>query len=89
MKREGNEDDHTGCGEDKRLIKVCLRFRCNVLSSVTVAYKIGNNLKWSLKIKMFKVARHVIRISSQNQSCSDPGLEQLSKSKSLIVHAHY
>ena len=55
MKREGNEDDCTGCGEDKRLIKVCLRFGCNVLSSVTVAYKIGNNLKWGLKIKMFKV----------------------------------
>ena len=77
MKREGNEDDCTGCGEDERLIKVCLQFGCNVLSLVTVAYKIGNNLKWSLKIKMFKVAWCMIKISSWNWSCLDPGSEQL------------
>ena len=31
----------------------------------------------------------MIGISSRNQSCSDPVSEQLSKSKSLIAHAHY
>ena len=73
MKREGNEDDCTGCGEDERLIKVCLQFGCNVLSLVTVEYKIRNNLKWTLKIKM---SQCTIKIGSWNWSCLDPGLEQ-------------